>query len=233
MACCPQERFEVLVNEVVDRTDHINSAVRQGSQLTLSFLFPASVRYSHSKRLMHLIEKILDVVLRGVADDADETRDASMEAGKSLIATFLDTHLKLFIPKLEEGVFSGQWRTRCSSVQLLGFLLSKCIKEEGEVEENSQVNREQKLNDLLGEETLDKILASFYVIRCDTNATVRQQALVEWRNVVHNPQKTIKRVMPFLMDIVVNCLGSASADLRETGGSNYLFLSSFFCKSKK
>ncbi len=226
LASVPQERFDVLFAEVLDRTDHVNSGVRQGAMLTIAYLPGPDVS---AKRMEEHMDRVFGVVLRGLADESDEVRTASLEAGRALLQRFASGYLDLFIPQLEAGVFNPAWRTRFSSLQLLGELLTMCgtppanaasaaAAEAGEGAAASSNFLEERLARSLGQERLDRVLASLYVIRCETNATVKQKALLVWKSAVSNPPRTIKRIMPFLMQIVVQCLGSTNADMRETAG---------------
>ena len=220
LASVPQDRFDQLFAEVMDRTDHVNSGVRQGAMLTIAYLPGPDVG---AKRLEPLLERIFGIVLRGLADETDEVRTSSIEAGRALLSRFAQSKLDLFVPQLEAGVFSSAWRTRFSSLQLLGELLNLCgtvgaaaaaVDGDG----NASNLQEERLAQTLGQDRFDRVLASLYVIRCESNATVKQKALLVWKGAVSNPPRTIKRIMPFLMDIVVRCLGSSNADLRETAG---------------
>jgi hypothetical protein len=69
LASVPQERFDVLVTEVLDRTDHVSSGVRQGAMLTVAYL-PAST--VGAERVRPRLSRLIDLVLRGLADDQDE-----------------------------------------------------------------------------------------------------------------------------------------------------------------
>ncbi len=224
LASVPQERFDVLFAEILDRTDHVNSGVRQGAMLTIAYLPGPDVS---AKRMEAHMDRLFGVVLRGLADETDEVRTASLEAGRALLVRFANSYLDLFVPQLEAGVFSTSWRTRVSSLQLLGELLTLCgapsaaavaAVADGGGEGAASNFQEERLAHSLGQDRLDRVLASLYVIRCETNATVKQKALLVWKSAVSNPPRTIKRIMPFLMQIVVQCLGSTNADLRETAG---------------
>lgn len=235
LASVPQERFEQLFGEVLDRTDHVNAGVRQGAMLTIAYLPGPDVS---AKRLEPILERVFDLVLKGVSDEADEVRTASLDAGRALLTRFVHSKLDLFVPQLEAGVFSPSWRTRFASLQLLGELLTLCGNQgtaaaaaatavaasnsssssNAENEGGASKFHEERLAQVIGHDQLDRILSSLYVIRCDSNATVKQKSLLVWKSNVSNPPRTLKRVMPFLMTIVIKCLGSSSADLRETAG---------------
>lgn len=244
LSAVPQERFDVLMAEVLERTDHVSSGVRQGSMLTIAYL-PTS--FVGAERVQRLLSRVMDLVVRGLADDQEEVRTAAMDAGRALMTRFALPELDLLVPKLETGIFHAAWRIRSSSLQLLGELFTSLVEASGEARNlaavlaasgpndydpndfserpgtdsataASQQSQEQALVRALGEARFEHLLAALFLIRCDGNATVKQHALLVWKTVVHNPPRTIKRIMSSLMIMIIDSLGSSSADLRETAG---------------
>ncbi len=197
LASVPQERFDQLFAEVLDRTDHVNSGVRQGALLTIAYLPGPD---TSAKRIEPLLERIFEIVLRGVSDESDEVRTASLDAGRALLTRFVHSKLDLFVPQLEAGVFSPAWRTRFSSLQLLGELLTLCGNQgtaaaaaaaaagaplsssSSDSEGGASKFHEERLAQVLGQDRLDRVLASLYVIRCESNATVKQKSLLVWKS---------------------------------------------------
>ena len=66
---------------------------------------------------------MLPAILRGLADEAENVRDAALKAGQMIVNNYCDTSVELFLPQLETGLFDDNWRIRQSSVHLLGDLL--------------------------------------------------------------------------------------------------------------
>jgi HEAT repeat protein len=221
----PQERFDELIQEVMTRATHKSVGVRQGSLLTMAYLPQSDMG---GLRLEPLLDQAFDLLLRSFSDESDEVRVAAFDAGVAMLQRFHSVHLDLFVPRIESGMFDASWRTRLACVGLLGELLSLCGggrngPDDGDDDDNTDsavvsVLQEERLSTALGQERFDRVLASLYVCRCESNSTVKQKSLVVWKSSVVNPPRTIKRVMPHLMVIVVRCLGSANPELRETAG---------------
>lgn len=73
--------------------------------------------------LQPFIGLVLPAILRGLADEAENVRDAALKAGQMIVNNYCDTSVELFLPQLETGLFDDNWRIRQSSVHLLGDLL--------------------------------------------------------------------------------------------------------------
>jgi len=76
------------------------------------------------------IEMVLDIVLPavvvGLADEAEQVRDAAFKGGQAIVQKFGDDdQIDFIIPTLLGSLFDNNWRIRNSSVQLLGELLYK------------------------------------------------------------------------------------------------------------
>jgi len=130
-------RFEnILYAQIIPNTNHKRSYVREG-YLTLFTFLPITMR----ERLQPYINKILPLVLQGLADDEAESvryilstikkkkssviffsytwvRDVALRAGQAIVNEYGNASLDLLLYALEDGLFHDNWRIRFSSQTL-------------------------------------------------------------------------------------------------------------------
>lgn len=73
----------------------------------------------------------------------------------------------------------------------------------------------QSIVDALGVEKRNKILAGLYMGRSDVAQAVRQSALHVWKLVVTNTAKTLRDILPTLIDLLLGSLACDSYDKRQ------------------
>ncbi|KAI8916484.1 armadillo-type protein [Powellomyces hirtus] len=210
------ERLEGLLPEILANADSAKIYVREGF-MTLMIYLPVTF----GDKFQPYLGSIIPPVLRGLADESEPVRDCSLKTGKMIIRNYATTAVDLLLPELESGLFDENWRIRQSSVQLMGDLLYRIAGVSGKVEletgEDEGLGTEhgrQALITTLGKQRFDKVLASLYVARADASATVRQTSLHVWKSIVSNTPRTLKEILPIMMDILVASLASESVDKR-------------------
>ncbi|CAL5425755.1 unnamed protein product [Camellia sinensis] len=131
--------------------------------------------------------------------------------------------LPLLLPAVEDGIFSDSWRIRQSSVELLGDLLfkvagtsGKALLEGGSDDEGASIEAQGRaIIEVLGREKRNEVLAALYMVRTDVSLIVRQAALHVWKTIVANTPKTLKEIMPVLMNTLSTSLASSSPERRQ------------------
>ncbi|CAL5376856.1 unnamed protein product [Camellia sinensis] len=131
--------------------------------------------------------------------------------------------LPLLLPAVEDGIFSDSWRIRQSSVELLGDLLfkvagtsGKALLEGGSDDEGASIEAQGRaIIEVLGREKRNEVLAALCMVRTDVSLIVRQAALHVWKTIVANTPKTLKEIMPVLMNTLSTSLASSSPERRQ------------------
>ncbi|CAL5369132.1 unnamed protein product [Camellia sinensis] len=132
--------------------------------------------------------------------------------------------LPLLLPAVEDGIFSDSWRIRQSSVELLGDLLfkvagtsGKALLEGGSDDEGASTEAQGRaIIEVLGREKRNEVLAALYMVRTDVSLIVRQTAALRvWKTIVANTPKTLKEIMPVLMNTLITSLASSSPERRQ------------------
>lgn len=173
-------------------------------------------------RFAPYLSRIIQPVLKGLADDSDYVRDASMRAGRMIVNSHSNRAVDLLLPELENGLFDGSWRIRQSSMQLVGELLFKLVGlttkadavddvEAEEQQEKQQMEKDEAalerttadasrkvLLEVLGKEKRDRILAAVYIVRQDPSGLVRQLSLHVWKALVNNTPRTLREILSSL-----------------------------------
>ncbi|CAM8895066.1 unnamed protein product [Rhodiola kirilowii] len=213
--------FELLLPDIIRNCSHQKASVRDG-YLTLFKYFPRSLGVQFQKYLQLVLPAILD----GLADENESVRDAALSAGRVLVEHYATTSLPLLLPAVEDGIFNDSWRIRQSSVELLGDLLfkvagtsGKAILEGGSDDEGSSTEAHGRaIIEILGMDKRNEVLAALYMVRTDVNLSVRQAALHVWKTIVSNTPKTLREIMPVLMNTLIISLASPSSERRQAAG---------------
>ncbi|TKY88745.1 hypothetical protein EX895_002376 [Sporisorium graminicola] len=216
------ERMENLLPEIINSASDPKPYVREG-HISLLIYLPATFGHRFAPHLGRIIPPILS----GIADEAETVREASMRAGRMIIANYSSKAVDLLLPHLETGLFDEAWRIRMSSLQLTADLLFRLsgisgkneVEDEG-VDENMEQSAannsvQRALVEALGQERRDRILASIYIVRQDPNIPVRQAAIHTWKALVHNTPRTAREVLPTMLDILIKSLASNGDENRE------------------
>ncbi|KAM6596352.1 hypothetical protein CsatA_006876 [Cannabis sativa] len=221
LAALGTEYFEHLLPDIIRNCSHQKASVRDG-YLTLFKYFPRSLGIQFQKYLQQVLPAILD----GLADENESVRDAALGAGHVLVEHYAATSLPLLLPAVEDGIFNDSWRIRQSSVELLGDLLfkvagtsGKALLEGGSDDEGASTEAQGRaIIEVLGKEKRDEVLAALYMVRTDISLSVRQAALHVWKTIVVNTPRTLKDIMPVLMNTLITSLASSSSERRQVAG---------------
>uniref|UniRef100_A0A0E0KIC1 TOG domain-containing protein n=1 Tax=Oryza punctata TaxID=4537 RepID=A0A0E0KIC1_ORYPU len=218
-----EEIFPDLVPWLLDTLKSDSSNVeRSGAAQGLSEYLPRSL----GGVFQNYLQVVLPAILDGLADENESVRDAALSAGHVFVEHYATSSLPLLLPAIEDGIFSDNWRIRQSSVELLGDLLfkvagtsGKAILEGGSDDEGASTEAHGRaIIDVLGREKRNEVLAAIYMVRSDVSLTVRQAALHVWKTIVANTPRTLKEIMPVLMDTLISSLASSSSERRQVAG---------------
>lgn len=179
-----------LLPRILATCDSPLPAARQGYLAVFQFL-PDTL----GSRFEPLLEVVLPVIIKGLADDQDSVRESALQGGQAIIKAFGDEKVDVLIPPLRQGLFDANWRIRCSSVQLLGDLLYQ-------ISGASEDFANKDLSKMLEGERAS-VLASLYLLRMDAMPNVAGQAVTVWKMLVVNTPKTLKVLMPTLMQTII------------------------------
>ncbi|KAJ6856792.1 hypothetical protein NC651_038462 [Populus alba x Populus x berolinensis] len=180
--------------------------------LTLFKYLPRSL----GVQFQNYLQQVLPAILDGLADENESVRDAALGAGHVLVEHYATTSLPLLLPAVEDGIFNDNWRILQSSVELLGDLLFKVAGTSGKSDEGSSTEAHGRaIIEVLGRDKRNEILAALYMVRTDVSLSVRQAALHVWKMIVANTPKTLKEIMPVLMNTLISSLASSSSERRQ------------------
>lgn len=221
LAALGTDYFEHVLPDVIRNCSHQRASVRDG-YLTLFKYLPRSLGI----QFQNYLQQVLPAILDGLADENESVRDAALGAGHVLVEHYATTSLPLLLPAVEDGIFSDNWRIRQSSVELLGDLLfkvagtsGKALLEGGSDDEGSSTEAHGRaIIEVLGREKRNEVLAALYMVRTDVSISVRQAALHVWKTIVANTPKTLKEIMPVLMNTLITSLASSSSERRQVAG---------------
>ncbi|GMH13085.1 hypothetical protein Nepgr_014926 [Nepenthes gracilis] len=215
------EYFEHVLPDIIRNCSHQKAYVRDG-YLTVFKYLPRSL----GVQFQNYLQQVLPAILDGLADENESVRDAALSAGHVLVEHYATASLHLLLPAVEEGIFNDNWRIRQSSVELLGDLLfkvagtsGKALLEGGSDDEGASTEAHGRaIIEVLGREKRNEVLAALYMVRTDVSVTVRQAALHVWKTIVANTPKTLKEIMPVLMNTLISSLASSSNERRQVAG---------------
>ncbi|KAL3523389.1 hypothetical protein ACH5RR_016223, partial [Cinchona calisaya] len=221
LAALGTEYFENILPDIIRNCSHQKASVRDG-YLTLFRYLPRSL----GVQFQNYLQQVLPAILDGLADENESVRDAALSAGHVLVEHYATTSLPLLLPAVEDGIFNDSWRIRQSSVELLGDLLFKvagtsgtALLEGGSDDEGASTEAHgQAIIEVLGRDKRNEVLAALYMVRTDVSITVRQAALHVWKTIVANTPKTLKEIMPVLMNTLISSLASSSSERRQVAG---------------
>ncbi|KAK4433125.1 protein ILITYHIA, partial [Sesamum alatum] len=221
LAALGAQYFEDILPDIIRNCSHPKASVRDG-YLTLFKYLPRSL----GVQFQNYLQQVLPAILDGLADENESVRDAALSAGHVLVEHYATTSLPLLLPAVEDGIFNDNWRIRQSSVELLGDLLfkvagtsGKALLEGGSDDEGASTEAQGRaIIEVLGRDKRNEVLAALYMVRTDVSITVRQAALHVWKTIVANTPKTLKEIMPVLMNTLITSLASPSSERRQVAG---------------
>ena len=220
------DRMESLLPSFLEDTKHNKPYVREGA-ISLLIYLPATFGHRFSPHLGRIVQPILG----GLADESEYVREASMRASRMIIANYSSRAVDLLLPELERGLFDENWRIRLSSAQLIGDLLFRITgisgkvevgEDEGEGDEEGDdtygqtENARNALVEILGVHRRNKILAAIYLSRSDQAHAVRVSSVHIWKALVVNTPRTVREIMPTLIEQIVSILASDALEMRES-----------------
>ncbi|KAG6745139.1 hypothetical protein POTOM_051783 [Populus tomentosa] len=199
--CC------LILFETVLIKRHLCGWIFNTFQVYLQYL-PRSLGVQFQNYLQQVLPAILDGWF-SLADENESVRDAALGASHVLVEHYATTSLPLLFPAVEDGIFNDNWCIRQSSVELLRDLLFKVAGTSGKSDEGSSTEAHGRaIIEVLGRDKRNEILAALYMVRTDVNLSVRQAPLHVWKRIVANTPKTLKEIMPVLMNTLISSLAS-------------------------
>ncbi|KAJ3008678.1 UNVERIFIED_CONTAM: translational activator of GCN4, partial [Siphonaria sp. JEL0065] len=210
------QRLESLLPEILNCSMSPRTYVREGF-ITLLVFLPATF----GDAFQPYIGNIITPILRGLADETDTVRETSMKAGRVVVRNYATTAVDLLLPELEIGLFDENWRIRQSSVQLMGDLLYRIAGVSGKVDldgnEDESMGTESNKKALittLGTERYESVLSALYMVRSDNNGIVRSASLHVWKSIVNNTPRTLKEILPVIIQMVIESLADPNSEKR-------------------
>ncbi|KAG6848260.1 hypothetical protein H0H93_001776 [Arthromyces matolae] len=215
------ERLEGLLPDIIANAQSPRPTVREGFMSLLVFL-PATF----GTRFQPHLPKIISPILSGLSDTEDYVREAAMRAGRMVVNNYSTKAIDLLLPELEQGMFDPGWRIRQASVTLVGELLFKVSgitaktsdldEEEDVVEATTAESSRRALAEVLGTERRDRILSALYIVRQDGVVVVRQTSIQIWKALVNNTPRTVRELLPELLNQLVLLISSDEIEQQET-----------------
>ncbi|KAE9398973.1 ARM repeat-containing protein [Gymnopus androsaceus JB14] len=165
----------------------------------------------------------------GLSDTEEYVREAAMRAGRMVITNYSSKAIDLLLPELERGMFDAGWRIRHASITLVGELLFKVSGISGkpsdiDEEEDAVVDAggadasRRALVEVLGVERRDRLLSALYLVRQDGVVVVRQASIQIWKALVHNTPRTVREILPELINQIIVLSSSSEFEQQETAG---------------
>eukprot|EP00177_Eucheuma_denticulatum_P003255 GFKZ01005886.1.p1 GENE.GFKZ01005886.1~~GFKZ01005886.1.p1 ORF type:complete len:2709 (+),score=386.99 GFKZ01005886.1:151-8277(+) len=74
------------------------------------------------------------------------------------------------------------------------------------------------IEDVLGFQRRNEVLAALYIIRCDVSVRVRQTGMQVWKSVVANTPRVLREIMPSAVRQIVDGLGDVDEERRAAAG---------------
>ncbi|GLB43526.1 putative ARM repeat-containing protein [Lyophyllum shimeji] len=227
------ERLEGLLPDIIANAQSPRSTVREGFMSLLVFL-PATF----GTRFQPHLPKIIAPILSGLSDVEEYVREAAMRAGRMVVNNYSTRAIDLLLPELERGMFDSGWRIRQSSVTLVGELLFKVSgisgktsdleEEEVAVEATTAETSRRALGEVLGADRRDRILAALYLVRQDGVVVVRQTSIQIWKALVHNTPRTVREILPELVNQILFLISGEEFEQQETAARTTAELSRKF-----
>jgi len=215
------ERMERLLPTIIENTQASASYVREG-HLALLIYLPATF----GSRFVPHLGKIVVPIVSSMADEHESVREASLRAGRMLIANYTQRAVDLLLPQLEPRLFDERHRVRLSALQLTADLLFRVsgisgkTEVEDDTDEAAQANSsvQQALITAVGADRRTRLLAAIYVLRQDPSIPVRQTAAHTWKALVHNTPRTAREVLPVMLDLLLAALAADNDEQRDMAG---------------
>jgi len=232
------DRFVAILPEVYRGCSSPLSRVREGHLQLLKFL-PLSV----GQKFEPYLSESLTTVLTGLADEEESVRDAALGAGRVFVSAYShsESALDLILPAIETGTNATEWRIRHCALELLGSMLFRIVGSSGKArvqrataeEEEAAADEEgisteaqgEQLTRMLGRERHLDVLAVIYLLRCDGQSQIRNDAVHVWKTVVANTPRTLRATLPRIAKRILQAysqgtISSLSSSKTSTEGSD-------------
>eukprot|EP00730_Choanoeca_flexa_P001140 TRINITY_DN10497_c0_g1_i2.p1 TRINITY_DN10497_c0_g1~~TRINITY_DN10497_c0_g1_i2.p1 ORF type:complete len:1451 (+),score=418.59 TRINITY_DN10497_c0_g1_i2:149-4354(+) len=211
------ERLEGMMEGFIANTGHAQATVREGHMMLFIYL-PATF----GDGFKPFVSRIIPCILRSVSDVDEGVRDAAMRSGQRIIRNYADACIELLLPELLSGMLNENWRIRQSSTVLLGDLLyllsgtsgKKTTSTDSEDDSFGTEASSRMLIDALGFERRNLVLACVYMSRQDVNLSVRQVAVHVWKVIVTHTVRSLREILPQLIDRILVNLADENEDRR-------------------
>ena len=223
LAVLGPDTFEAMLPEIFAGCSHVAPHVREGHLTLLRFL-PLALGEAFEAHL----QEALTEVLTGLADISEPVRQAALGAGRVFVEEFSHSgpSLDLLLPSIEEALASENWRIRVSAAELLGSMMFRIAGTSGKVrveggDDDEGISTEAQgaaLTAALGEARHHDLLSAVYALRSDPVMAVRNAAVHIWKTVVANTPRTLRLILPRLMNRLIAGLSAESEDRRQTAG---------------
>ncbi|KAL7064641.1 hypothetical protein AAHC03_05229 [Spirometra sp. Aus1] len=179
-----------------------------------------------SSDFVQFIGQILPPIRKALADECEYLRETALKAGQRIIDLFSEQAVELLLPELEVGLADADWRIRHSSLQLTGDLLYKLSGSSGKgttttADEDDTFGTNmasRRILEALGTERRNRVLARLHIARSDPTYVVRQAASHIWKIVVDNTPRTLRDLMPTLIQLLISSLGSPIREQQQVAG---------------
>ena len=140
----------------------------------------------------HLYE-MLPAIFDNLSHENDEVRSVAVRIMQIIIKGYSRKYLDKLLPPLEAGLFSSNYKTRQSSIILVGEMMELI---------ESMDRREGKKEGTIPYDQKNRLLSAIYILRSDHTGTIHTQAAKIWKDLVENTP----RVIPTLTSYVVERL---------------------------
>eukprot|EP01017_Pseudomicrothorax_dubius_P006894 TRINITY_DN12058_c0_g1_i5.p1 TRINITY_DN12058_c0_g1~~TRINITY_DN12058_c0_g1_i5.p1 ORF type:complete len:858 (+),score=270.98 TRINITY_DN12058_c0_g1_i5:167-2740(+) len=150
------------------------------------------------------LKDVLDHIIDSLADENENIRNLGQRVVKILIQRFGGAKTKLLLEPVYEGMSHPSWRKRNSSIVLMAEMLEilrRVERTSGGTSGNS--------------ETIDRILASVYILMQDTTETIRSFAAQTWKTFVENTPKKLRAILGLLFRRLVELMALPDDELQE------------------
>ena len=229
------DRFVAILPEVYRGCANLLPRVREGHLHLLKFL-PLSV----GQKFEPYLSESLTTVLTGLADEEESVRDAALGAGRVFVSAYShsESALDLILPAIETGTNATEWRIRHCALELLGSMLFRIVgtsgkarvqrataEEEEEAADEEGISTEaqgEQLTRILGRERHLDVLAVIYLLRCDGQSQIRNDAVHVWKTVVANTPRTLRATLPRIAKRILQAYsqGTILSSLKTTTDSS-------------
>jgi HEAT repeat protein len=210
----------VLLEDILPLKSHPSACTRQGVLWMLTFLPPAL-----GQNFAPFLDDCLPALISGLSDENEEVREIGMRAGRVLIRSHGRVHFGKILPILQNGMGDTDYRIRLSSLMLLGDLLSMIggttlLRTDGDTQDDIRKaeKAQAQLTLTLGVETRNRVLGDIYLARNDSFVDVRQTAVKVWKTVVSVTARTLRQILPVLVNRIVTDLASGDTEKTEVAG---------------